>query len=167
MNTQKKWTSDEDLIVAEVVLRHVREGSTATKAFMELSNTLNKKTTTVLARWNDVLRHQYLQALEIAKKQGSKLKKTNIKNNTVKLMLPVISTENDDHVLKSMNNKVNTMEEVIDFLQTVKVNNPVLEKENTKLKKENEELKQQLSQYKEMEETYQQMMAFVKSINSK
>ena len=33
---QDAWTKDEDLLLAEVVLRHIREGSTQLKAFEEV-----------------------------------------------------------------------------------------------------------------------------------
>ena len=39
---QDAWTKDEDLLLAEVVLRHIREGSTQLKAFEEVGQKLNR-----------------------------------------------------------------------------------------------------------------------------
>ncbi|PKR84729.1 RsfA family transcriptional regulator [Heyndrickxia camelliae] len=66
---QDAWTEENDLILAETVLRHVREGSTQLNAFEEVGDRLNRTSAACGFRWNAVVRHNYEQALQLAKKQ--------------------------------------------------------------------------------------------------
>ncbi|MDQ0214197.1 prespore-specific regulator [Oikeobacillus pervagus] len=66
---QDAWTEEDDLLLAETVLRHVREGSTQLNAFEEVGDQLNRTSAACGFRWNAVVRHQYEKALQLAKKQ--------------------------------------------------------------------------------------------------
>ncbi|MBM7648312.1 prespore-specific regulator [Bacillus ectoiniformans] len=68
-NRQDAWSEENDLLLAETVLRHVREGSTQLNAFEEVGDQLNRTSAACGFRWNAVVRHQYEQALSLAKKQ--------------------------------------------------------------------------------------------------
>ncbi len=71
---QDAWTEENDLLLAETVLRHVREGSTQLNAFEEVGDKLNRTSAACGFRWNAVVRHQYEKALDLAKKQRKQLK---------------------------------------------------------------------------------------------
>jgi len=66
---QDAWSEEDDLLLAETVLRHVREGSTQLNAFEEVGDKLNRTSAACGFRWNAVVRHNYEQALQLAKKQ--------------------------------------------------------------------------------------------------
>ncbi len=66
---QDAWTEENDLLLAETVLRHVREGSTQLNAFEEVGDKLNRTSAACGFRWNAVVRHKYEKALQLAKKQ--------------------------------------------------------------------------------------------------
>ncbi|MGM9957126.1 MAG: RsfA family transcriptional regulator [Peribacillus sp.] len=66
---QDAWTQDEDLLLAEVVLRHIREGSTQLKAFEEVGKQLTRTSAACGFRWNSFVRKQYKSGIELAKKQ--------------------------------------------------------------------------------------------------
>src|SRR3954464_9219742 len=66
---QDAWTHDEDLLLAEVVLRHIREGSTQLKAFEEVGKQLSRTSAACGFRWNSFVRKQYKSGIEHAKKQ--------------------------------------------------------------------------------------------------
>ncbi len=66
---QDAWSEENDLLLAETVLRHVREGSTQLNAFEEGGDKLNRTSAACGFRWNAVVRHQYEKALQLAKKQ--------------------------------------------------------------------------------------------------
>ncbi|MBG9819817.1 RsfA family transcriptional regulator [Bacillus safensis] len=66
---QDAWSEENDLLLAETVLRHVREGSTQLNAFEEVGDKLNRTSAACGFRWNAVVRHQYEKALALAKKQ--------------------------------------------------------------------------------------------------
>lgn len=74
---QDAWTKDEDLLLAEVVLRHIREGSTQLKAFEEVGKRLSRTPAACGFRWNSQVRKQYKSGIELAKKQRKELKKVN------------------------------------------------------------------------------------------
>ncbi|PPA69695.1 RsfA family transcriptional regulator [Jeotgalibacillus proteolyticus] len=66
---QDAWMEEDDLILADTVLRHVREGSTQLNAFEEVGDKLNRTSAACGFRWNAVVRQQYEKALDLAKKQ--------------------------------------------------------------------------------------------------
>jgi prespore-specific regulator len=66
---QDAWSEEDDLLLAETVLRHVREGSTQLHAFEEVGDKLERTSAAVGFRWNAIVRKRYEQALKIAKKQ--------------------------------------------------------------------------------------------------
>ncbi|WP_077617718.1 sporulation-specific transcriptional regulator GerR [Bacillus sinesaloumensis] len=74
---QDAWTQDEDLLLAEVVLRHIREGGTQLGAFEEVGRTLSRTAAACGFRWNSYVRKQYKSGIELAKKQRKELKKQN------------------------------------------------------------------------------------------
>ncbi len=69
MNTtrQDAWTKDEDLLLAEIVLRYIREGKTQLEAFKEVAKQLSRTSAACGFRWNATIRKQYQRAIEFAK----------------------------------------------------------------------------------------------------
>ncbi|WP_042456144.1 RsfA family transcriptional regulator [Neobacillus dielmonensis] len=72
---QDAWSQDEDLLLAEVVLRHIREGGTQLQAFEEVGKQLSRTAAACGFRWNSFVRKQYKSGIELAKKQRKELKK--------------------------------------------------------------------------------------------
>jgi prespore-specific regulator len=66
---QDAWMEENDEMLAEMVLRHVREGSTQLNAFEEAGDELNRTAAACGFRWNAVVRHQYEKELKEAKKE--------------------------------------------------------------------------------------------------
>ena len=93
MNTtrQDAWTKDEDLLLAEIVLRYIREGKTQLEAFKEVAKQLSRTSAACGFRWNATIRKQYQHAIEIAKaarKEGNQ-------NNSIHPIEFENSDEND------------------------------------------------------------------------
>ena len=72
---QDAWSGDEDLLLAEVVLRHIREGGTQLQAFEEVGKQLSRTSAACGFRWNSYVRKQYKSGIELAKKQRKELRK--------------------------------------------------------------------------------------------
>ncbi len=72
---QDAWTEENDLLLAETVLRHIREGSTQLNAFEEVGDVLNRTSAACGFRWNAVVRNDYIEAIELAKKQRKERKR--------------------------------------------------------------------------------------------
>lgn len=77
-NRQDAWSQDEDLLLAEVVLRNIREGGTQLQAFEEVGKQLSRTAAACGFRWNSYVRKQYKSGIEIAKRQRKELKKNAI-----------------------------------------------------------------------------------------
>ncbi|KON89204.1 hypothetical protein AF332_21945 [Sporosarcina globispora] len=73
---QDAWSQDEDLLLAEVVLRHIREGGTQLQAFEEVGKQLSRTAAACGFRWNSYVRKQYKSGIELAKKQRKEMKKS-------------------------------------------------------------------------------------------
>lgn len=72
---QDAWTEDDDLVLAEVTLRHIREGGTQLAAFEEVGQRLGRTAAACGFRWNSSVRKRYDAAIAIAKSQRQQLKK--------------------------------------------------------------------------------------------
>lgn len=69
---QDAWSQDDDLMLAEVTLRHIREGSTQLSAFEEVGERIGRTSAACGFRWNSFVRKQYEEAIQIAKQQRHK-----------------------------------------------------------------------------------------------
>ncbi|OLO40784.1 transcriptional regulator [Alkalihalophilus pseudofirmus] len=176
---QDAWTNDEDLILAEVVLRHIREGSTQLAAFEEVGERLQRTSAACGFRWNSAIRKKYDAAITLAKKQRKKGKLTQeqeveqanyeveasqeMEGSTI---VNSVKKEEETAVLsedKQASTKEMTLDDVINFLQqyTSKLGhhdrledeNQKLIQENQKLKESNEKLKKEIKVVKKEKET--------------
>lgn len=75
LTRQDAWSQDEDLLLAEVVLRNIREGGTQLKAFEEVGKQLSRTAAACGFRWNSYVRKQYKSGIELAKKQRKEANK--------------------------------------------------------------------------------------------
>ncbi|MBE3594226.1 MAG: RsfA family transcriptional regulator [Candidatus Carbobacillus altaicus] len=74
-NRQDAWLEEHDLLLAETVLRHIREGSTQLRAFEECAEKLGRTSAACGFRWNSVVRKDYTEAIALAKLTRQKRKK--------------------------------------------------------------------------------------------
>lgn len=142
---QDAWTQDEDLLLAEVVLRHIRDGSTQLAAFEEVGKKLSRTAAACGFRWNSAVRKQYKSAIEIAKKQRKGEK----------------APEPPKAVLEPVEKPSNSSEEKVDNVETQKESKPLVSfdsiieflssvettvKNTEDLREENEVLKNEISE---------------------
>ncbi|MEI4829410.1 RsfA family transcriptional regulator [Bacillus sp. FJAT-53711] len=167
---QDAWTGEEDLLLAETVLRHIREGSTQLKAFDEIGDQLNRTSAACGFRWNAEIRQNYEEAVQIAKKQRKELKRAQAiqQKQQISRLRPkksvVIDVEFSEEL--SSNQPSLTMQDVISFLQNVEQNNPRVAKLQTenetlrcqleKLRKTNQELEKKLETLKNQQQSVQE-----------
>lgn len=165
---QDAWMEENDILLAETVLRHVREGSTQLSAFEEVGDQLNRTAAACGFRWNAVVRQSYEQELEEAKKerkQAMRMLGQDFKRRGQLLYTPTQS--NDEHEKVSVPLSALSLETVIAYLvrlhhtgagdsqsirwqQTAKAaieNVEKLEKEIKMLQRENETLRTDYEQF--------------------
>ena len=112
---QDAWTKEDDLLLAETVLRHIRSGSTQIKAFDEVGDALNRTSAACGFRWNAEVRPNYEDAVQLAK-QRKELKRSeaNIeKDRFTKTKQLVIDADFSEDITPSKQDL--TMQNVISF----------------------------------------------------
>ncbi len=149
VSRQDAWTPDEDLILAEFVLRHIREGSTQLVAFEEVGKRLSRTTAACGFRWNSYVRKQYTSGIELAKKQRKEGRKQLLKEKHDKPLLEEI--QKGEQPVEPLN-----LEQVIAFLESLKTQqdwqveaNRNVKDEMALLVEENVQLKQEMAQLEE------------------
>lgn len=71
---QDAWTTEDDEILADIVLKHIKQGSTQLAGFNEASRRLGRTAAACGFRWNACVRKQQRQIIEIAKEERKKSK---------------------------------------------------------------------------------------------
>ncbi len=165
---QDAWMEENDILLADTVLRHVREGSTQLSAFEEVGDALNRTAAACGFRWNAVVRQTYEQELEAAKKerkQAMRMLGTDFKRRGQQLYTPTQGSHEENKVAIPLS--ALSMDTVIAYLvrlhhtgggdveslrwrQTAKAANEhieKLEKEILTLKEENETIRSDYEQF--------------------
>jgi prespore-specific regulator len=165
---QDAWSHEDDLMLAETVLRHIREGSTQLDAFEEVGDRLNRTGAACGFRWNAIVRRKYEQAIEIAKKQRKQKKRAEQRGRVVHPMtaaFPVMETSSilDPNEITAETQSFqpataqpnsapaekspNDLADVIQYLQNLQSGSATsdrLDKENAHLKGENNRLQKRV-----------------------
>ncbi|WP_214629137.1 RsfA family transcriptional regulator [Paenibacillus agaridevorans] len=125
---QDAWSPDDDLILAEVTLRHIREGSTQLAAFEEVGERIGRTSAACGFRWNSCVRKRYEDAIQIAKQQRQK--RNYLKKQTVTAASAATSQvssisvfETEERIFKGDTNSLDeglSVDAVIRFLRTWK-----------------------------------------------
>jgi prespore-specific regulator len=164
---QDAWTPENDLLLAETVLRHIRSGSTQIKAFDEVGDILNRTSAACGFRWNAEVRSRYEEAVQLAKKQRKEAKRAQLQQPQKKLITPHLRAEaieaefsEEPHVSSLC------MQDVIHFLQQLQpdtkdiirlqTENDVLRCENEALRKKQQNLQRKLEQLQSEQGTIQE-----------
>ncbi|MCC3356600.1 RsfA family transcriptional regulator [Bacillus sp. REN16] len=167
---QDAWSHEDDLLLAETVLRYIREGGTQLAAFDEVGDKLNRTSAACGFRWNAEVRNNYEQAIAIAKKQRKERKRAldRMNKDTVTIEEPVIKETVVENIPAQLyaeevsaelipSSNTITLEDCISFLSSLRHNDLLsnqLEMENNRLRRENESLKQQT---KELEKKFEKL----------
>jgi len=153
---QDAWTDDEDLMLAETVLRHIREGGTQLKAFEEVGKKLSRTGAACGFRWNSFVRKQYQSGIELAKKQRKELKKQSKKVDDEPVIEKAIEdaadlNEVDNLTIEAVKSFLDHLQEKVEMASVQQDNLSKydqrvkeLEEKVTYLSTENQKLKQEL-----------------------
>lgn len=93
---QDAWSHEDDLLLAETVLRHIREGSTQLNAFEEVGDHLNRTSAACGFRWNAEVRNKYENAIDLAKRQRKERKRA--LNKTVQALPKPVQIDTSETV---------------------------------------------------------------------
>ncbi|WP_088102604.1 RsfA family transcriptional regulator [Halalkalibacter urbisdiaboli] len=168
---QDAWSHEDDVLLAETVLKHIREGSTQLRAFDEVGDELNRTSAACGFRWNAVVRQRYIKQIAEAKKERKERKRAAsvsyyTPNKPMWSMIqqqPSFQTEASSEL---------SIDSVIQYLQSLSQSgqsqtrlqkeNEALLKENMELMTRNRELEKELQKIKQdnsiIEEDYQSLI---------
>lgn len=154
---QDAWSHEDDLLLAETVLRHIREGSTQLNAFEEVGDELNRTSAACGFRWNAEVRNKYIDAIELAKRQRKERKRAqaaHMKKSRQHTYTKPVETRTS-LVMEPPETSELTLDHVIHFLQSMQQDYYAsnqsmkkaehLQKENTDLHEEIASLERELS----------------------
>ncbi|RLQ95844.1 RsfA family transcriptional regulator [Falsibacillus albus] len=165
---QDAWSQDEDLLLAEVILKHIREGSTQLHAFEEVGKRLSRTPAACGFRWNSYVRKQYRSGIELAKKYRKESKRK--KSSTTESPSPqsakdIVIQEKTELNLKDFFTYVEQLEADREDVHKFKQENDELICEISNLKAQLNELdlnyKSQLEKYHELEEDYRSLLGIM------
>lgn len=146
---QDAWTPDDDMILAEVTLRHIREGGTQLSAFEEVAEKLGRTPAACGFRWNSSVRKKYEPAIQIAKQQRQKklqergrMAVHRSRRESFSSDDMVHSIENIIRFLRQYKNEINDLRRQQRELEKELADR---EQEMKKMEHENQEMKEQLS----------------------
>jgi len=132
---QDAWTADDDLILAEVTLRHIREGGTQLAAFEEVGEKIGRTSAACGFRWNSCVRKKYEAAIQLAKSQRQKrnyLKKQPVGAQVASIAL----TDQEDLMKVDMTEDSLSMDMVLRFLRQWKTNYQELTRQVKQMERE-------------------------------
>lgn len=137
------WTSDDDIRLANIVLWHIRTGSTQLKAFEQTANELGRTAAACGYRWNGVVRKNYRMEIEESKLQRKQSQKTTNNVDVVEESETITLASAQVVNIESASSE-NSMKEVIQFLQAYDSQYQKLLDHIQKLEQEKRELESQL-----------------------
>ncbi|WP_163536708.1 RsfA family transcriptional regulator [Gracilibacillus sp. YIM 98692] len=144
-NRQDAWTKDEDILLAETVLRFIREGRTQLEAFKEVGEQLSRTSAACGFRWNATLRKQYEQAIQLAKSNRKKIHSEMTESS--------YQAENET---PNIHQVIQTLENLQNYYHSVNDQN--------KLSLENEQLKKKVHSYRLLFQEIETVMEKYKEI---
>lgn len=166
---QDAWTHEEDILLAETVLRYIREGGTQLAAFEEVGDRLNRTAAACGFRWNAEVRKRYVEAIDLAKKQRKERKRAlerakkmqQAENKAQPLSTNLAAFQQGTSAFLPV--PAITLEQCIAFLQTlksdeehlemIKMENERLKHENVQLRSHNEKLQKKLEHLEKQQST--------------
>ena len=160
---QDAWSPEDDLILAEVTLRHIREGSTQLTAFEEVGERIGRTAAACGFRWNSCVRKKYEAAISIAKahrqKRNYMKKQSSLSAGSGIASLASVETEDGyrsegvteetisiDAVIRFLRGWKNTVQETNRHVKALEKELREKEEEIAALKEENERLSAQVNE---------------------
>ncbi|WP_199618913.1 RsfA family transcriptional regulator [Paenibacillus alkalitolerans] len=153
---QDAWSAEDDLILAEVTLRHIREGSTQLSAFEEVGERIGRTAAACGFRWNSSVRKKYDAAIQIAKAQRQKrnqVKKQSVSANDMATASSVATLEIDGGAKwESATEDSLSFDAIIRFLRQWKGTHTEITRQLKTMEREMREKDEEISRLREQNE---------------
>ncbi len=142
---QDAWSHEDDLLLAETVLKHIKNGSTQLRAFDEVGDELNRTSAACGFRWNAVVRNQYDNAIQQAKRE----RKQRQRQVAIQAVAPQSFSSPQTSFSPPMEEEM-SLHKVITYLSSLSSQSNdryAVNQENSQLKEEITALKKQITSY--------------------
>ncbi len=140
---QDAWTAEEDRLLADLVLSHIREGSTQLKAFKEAGAKLARTAAACGFRWNSYVRKAYQNEIMLAKKERKQAQRNSPSPNEI----------NESAASRELDDTHLSIQDVISYLNGLQEDQEANIQSYSALKEENRMLRQKIEEFNvEMEE---------------
>ncbi|WJH33074.1 RsfA family transcriptional regulator [Paenibacillus aurantius] len=147
---QDAWSEEDDLILAEVTLRHIREGSTQLTAFEEVGEKIGRTSAACGFRWNSCVRKKYEAAIQIAKAQRQKRSQIKKQNHAVPVLSSVDTLETGELGIRSHGlEETLSIDSVIRFLRQWRSSYQDLSRHARLVEKELQDTRDELAKLRE------------------
>ncbi|QDI92835.1 RsfA family transcriptional regulator [Salicibibacter halophilus] len=168
---QDAWSHEDDVLLAETVLKHIKEGSTQLKAFEEVGDILNRTAAACGFRWNAVVRDRYDGQISDAKRERKNFQRQDAANAVQQTLGMKTANRMETTTINNAyagNDEELSLEQVIVFLETLKnkQGNAGIDQEKvTALEEENKQLQTAVNawryKHKELDEEYQSLLTVI------
>lgn len=154
---QDSWTKEEDVLLAEIVLKHIREGGTQLQAFEDVGKQLSRTSAACGFRWNANVRKLYKTEIDLAKQQRkigtssdesvqNSRSKPNLNGRTLtefeRLIDQIRSLYELSNTIDTSNHDLHTIEKLSTQIKDLKHKNAKISREKNELEKEYNALKE-------------------------
>ncbi|SDI85564.1 RsfA family transcriptional regulator [Natribacillus halophilus] len=168
---QDAWSHEDDVLLADTVLKHIKEGSTQLKAFEEVGDILNRTAAACGFRWNAVVRDRYEGNVSDAKRERKTFQRRDAANAVQRTFgmntTTTMSTTTDNQPMSSGNEDL-PLEQVIAFLETLKRRegeSGMNDQKIATLEEEKQELQESVDawrhKHEELEKEYQSLLSVI------
>lgn len=148
---QDAWTAEEDRLLADLVLSHIREGSTQLKAFKEAGAKLARTPAACGFRWNSYVRKTYQQEIMLAKKERKQAQKNG----------PSLKNVNESADRQEREDTHLSIRDVISYLNGLQEDQKANIQSYSALKEENQLLRKKVEEFnstlEEMQKEYRKL----------
>jgi prespore-specific regulator len=170
---QDAWSSEDDMVLAEVTLRHIRDGGTQLSAFEEVAERLGRTPAACGFRWNSSVRKRYDAAIQVAKTERQRRGQQRARYTTPLTLssirvdnMPILEQYEDeyslDHVIRFLRQHKNEVGELKKQQKQLEQELYEREDELRRLEQENKAMKEQLntveSDYQLINEDYRTLV---------
>jgi RsfA family transcription factor len=156
---QDAWTAEEDRLLAEIVLEHIRTGSTQLKAFEEVGGRLSRTAAACGFRWNSFVRKKYKEDIQAAKEERKKKprqgKKEESRQTEPEWRKKQVSTQDIIQFLLEMEEAKSNIRPQMDAGEQIVLENRKLKE---KLAETEEKLERIKNEYHRLKADYEQLL---------
>lgn len=134
---QDSWRESDDLVLANTILEHIRNGSTQLAAFEEVGEKIERTAAACGFRWNSAVRKRYEKEILQAKEERRQRKPSGKAKVASYHLVPDVAIQSDS---------LEAIDTALDIINNMKITLETMSKQIMNLISENESLKKKIAE---------------------